>query len=268
MGRNLVAALACLSWMALASGCNDPGQTELARGNVFASRHQFDEAIQAYRQAAQAQPKRARPRELLGHVLFDLGRFDEAAQAYRDAQTVDPEGALEARIGLARVAAEKGDLPSALATLGEVLHRHPDNLYALLSRANLAVRRGQTQDATLALADTAEAMKIDPKNASVLYTRGCAFIAAKELDQADEAFARLGAAHPQSPLAAYGRARIASAKGLGHKDDVLKYLAESRSKAGQLAEGWKADEVESDPAFRAFKGDAEFERTIRGAAGS
>lgn len=249
--------------LAATLSCSEPGQTELARGNVYASRHQFDEAIQAYRAAAQAQPKRARPRELLGHVLFDLGRYDQAAEAYKDAETVEPQGALEARIGLARIAAERGELNSALAGLGDVLAQHPDNLYALLSRANLAVRRGQPEDAQQAIADTAEAMKIDPRNVSVLYTRGCAFLAARDFDKADEAFGRLATSHPDTPLAPYGRARVASAKGVGHKDDVLKYLAEARTKAGQLTEGWRVDEVESDPAFRAFKGDPDFEKTIQ-----
>ena len=54
-------------------------------------------------------------------------------------------------------------------------------------------------------------MSIEPSNPAVLYTRGCAFIAARELEPAQQAFAALGRASPASPLSPYGLARVAGA---------------------------------------------------------
>lgn len=249
----------------LATGCNEAGETEMARGNVLASRHQNEQAVEAYRKATVALPRAARPRELLGHVLFDLHRYTEARAAYQDALRVDPSEGLEARIGLARIDAEDGKLDDALAQLSLVLKAHPDNLYALLSRANVAIRRGHPADAELAITDTAQAMRIDKTNPSVLYTRGCAFIAGKGYDQAEEAFRLLEAAHPGSPLTAYGLARMASAK--GDRFGALAHLRDAReraSKSSDLLGGWRPDEVRADPAFRAIKDDPEFAQVVGG----
>jgi len=205
-------------------------------------------------------------------VLFDLHRFPEALAAYQDAERAEPQAALEARIGRARIDAEEGRLDDAFAALGEVLTRNPDNLYALLSRANVAIRRSHPGDAELAVQDTALAMRIDKKNASALYTRGCAFIAAKEGDpgwqsKADEAFGLLEREHPGSPLAAYGRARAAAARATPDKPAVLANLREARQRAergGELNGGWKAQEVKADPAFHALKDDSDFAAVVGG----
>jgi hypothetical protein len=136
----------------------------------------------------------------------------------------------------------------------------------------VAIRRGKAGDAELAIQDTAQAMRIDKKNSSALYTRGCAFIAAKENDagwkaKAEEAFHLLEQEHPDSPLAAYGRARAAAALTTPDKPAVLANLREARQRAergGELNGGWKAQEVKSDPAFRALKDDSDFTAVVGG----
>jgi tetratricopeptide (TPR) repeat protein len=235
------------------TACNDAGQTQIAAGNVLASSKRYDEAIKAYQSAAQAMPNKARPRELLGHVLFDLRRLPEARAAYADAVRVEPEGALEARIGLARLDAEDGHLDEAIATLTQVIKSDPNNLYAWLSRANLLIRRGAPDDAQGAINDSDKAAQLGAKNVSVIYTRGCARLAAKQFDQAEAMFQQIPA---ESPLGAYGQARVASAK--SDKLGALSKLREARSRAAALPEGWRPDEVKSDPAFRALKEDPEF----------
>ena len=160
----------------------------------------------------QGRPARARPRELLGHVLSDRRDIAGARAAYEEALKVEPKAALEARIGLARLDADENKLEDALVRMAEVLKEQPKNVYALLSRATLCIRRGSPGDIEQAIQDTATAMTVDEKNAAVLYTRGCAFLAAREFDKANEAFALLEKQHPSTPLAAYGRARVAGAR--------------------------------------------------------
>jgi predicted Zn-dependent protease len=243
-------------------GCHDPGQTEIARGNVLTSRQQFDEALEAYRAAERVAPRKSRPRELRGHVLFHLRRFPEAREAYAEAVALEPESALEARIGLARIDAEEGKLDQALEGVSGLLAQQPDNLYALLSRANLAIRRGKPGDAQLAVEDTAKAMSLQPGAASVLYTRGCAFLAAGQPGEAKGAFDLLEKEHAGSPLAPYGRAKLAATQ--ADKAAVLVNLRAAKAKAGDLAGGWEVAQVRTDPAFRFLAEDPEFKSLVEG----
>ena len=238
------------------AACSEPGQTEIARGNVLASQKRYDEALAAYRAAGAAQPRSAHPRELAGHLLFDLRRYREARRAYEEAAALEPNNALEARIGLARLDAEELRLDESLARLNAILEKHPQNLYALLSRASVALRRNQPRDLETAISDSAKAMAIDSKSAPVLYTRGSAFIAAKEYEQAAQAFALLQEAHPRSPLAFYGYARLDSAR--GDRAGALANLRRARSAAGDRPGGWNPAQVRADPAFARFKDNPEF----------
>jgi tetratricopeptide (TPR) repeat protein len=243
-----------------ALGCNEAGQTEIARGNVLASRRQFDEAAQAYRAAAEAAPGKARPRELLGHLMFDQRRLAEARAAYEDALRVEPQAAMEAELGLARLDAEEGKLDPAIERLTRILERQPTNLFARLSRANLALQRGKPEDSELALEDTARAMAIDSKNEAVLYGRGRAFIAQGKFAEAKETFDLLAKAHPRSYLPAYGYARLAAAQ--GDKAGALAHLREARQKTPPAL--WRAAEVQADPAFRSLQGDPDFTAAVGG----
>ncbi len=256
-------ALVLVLLASLALACSEPGQTDIARGNVLASQKKFDEAIEAYRAAAQAAPKKARPRELLGHVLLDQKRQQEARAAYEEALQIDPKGAIEARIGLSRLDAEEGKLDSAIDRLGGLIEQQPGNVFARLSRANLAMRRSGPNDAELAVQDTAEAMRVDAKNPSVLYTRGSAFIAAKSFDQAQATFELLAKEHPRSPFAWYGLARLAAAR--QQRDQVLDHLREALARSKDNPGMLPAEEVRKDPAFAALKDDPEFLKVIEGA---
>jgi len=238
------------------AACSEPGQTEIARGNVLASQKRYDEALAAYRAAGAAQPRCAHPRELAGHLLFDLRRYGEARRAYEEAEGLEPNDALEARIGLARLDAEEQRLDDALAGLNVILEKRPDNLYALLSRATVALRRNRPGDLETAISDTAKAMAIDSKSGAVLYARGSAFIAAKEYEQAAQAFALLQRAHPRSPLAFYGYARLASIR--EDRAGALANLRRARNAAEDQLGGWNPRQVRADPAFARLKDDPEF----------
>jgi len=252
---SLLRALPTLVVLVVAA-CSEPGQTEIARGNVLASQKRYDEALAAYRAAGAAQPNSAHPRELSGHLLFDLRRYPEARVAYEEAVALEPSNALEARIGLARLDAEEQRLNEAMARLNAILEKHPQNLYALLSRATVALRRNHPGDPETAISDTAKAMAVDSKSAGVLYTRGSAFMAAKEYQQAAQAFALLQRAHPRSPLVFYGYARLASAK--GDRAGALANLRKARSVAQEQPGAWNPGQVREDPAFAPLKDDPEF----------
>jgi tetratricopeptide (TPR) repeat protein len=244
--------LAAIAALALTTACTEPGQTEIARGNVLASQKKYDEAVAAYQAAAAAAPGKARPRELLGHVYFDLQKPVEARRAYEDAVKVETGAAIEAELGLARISAAEGKVDEAMSLLARVLQRQPNNVFARLSRAHLAIQRS---DFAQALEDTAVAMKVDARNASVLYTRGCAFLATGDFPQAREAFDLLEKAHPGSPLAPYGRARVAAAS--KQRSEVVAQLGRAKERARSVPGAWKTDEVRNDPAFSWLRDDPE-----------
>lgn len=258
--RNCSRTALALAALGLAA-CSEPGQTEMARGNALASRGQLDQAIEAYRAASAAASGKARPRELLGHALFGRRRLAEARGAYQEALRLEPP-ALEARIGLSRIEAEEGKLDQAIERLGEILSAQPRNLHARLSRAHLYLRRAGAGDAQRAIEDTALAMRAAPKNASVLYTRGCAFLAAGEASGAREAFELLGRAHPDSPLAPYGLARVSAAQ--GKETDVVLHLRQTREKAQRLPGAWEPEQIEKDPAFQFIKEKKDFQEVFGG----
>jgi tetratricopeptide (TPR) repeat protein len=256
----LFSTLTLFAVVGLCAACTQPGQTEIARGNMLASRKDFDGALAAYRAAARAAPGKAHPRELSGHLLFDLGRWSEARAAYEDALRVEPDAALEGRIGLARLDAEEHDLDRAVERLSQVLEQQPNNLYALLSRASVELRRGGAQDPERAIADTARAMAIDQKGGAVLFVRGSSFLAAKRFDEAEAAFRLLERAHPNAPLAWYGYARVASAR--GDKATALRQLRIAREKARDGSDEWNGGAVLRDPALESLLGDPEFAAAV------
>ena len=109
--------------------------------------------------------------------------------------------------------------------------------------------------------DTAHAMKIDASNTAVLYTRGCAFIAMRELDQAISAFELLAKSHPKSPLSAYGRARVAASR--QDRAEVLRFLRESRALAKEVPGAWNPEEIQADAAFAFLKDDPGFRAELK-----
>jgi tetratricopeptide (TPR) repeat protein len=238
------------------TGCFETGQTEIARGNLLASQRKLDLAAEAYRSAARSLPSEARPLELLGHLLFDQRKWPEARVAYAEALQRQPTGAVEAEIGLARLDTEQAQLTPAFQRLDRVLAQHPNNLYARLSRANLAMRRASEGDAQRAIEDTARALEIAPANPTVLYTRGCAFLAARQIASAQASFAELSRSSPSSPLPFYGMARVAAA--LNTRADVLLHLGETKVRARSTPGAWISSEVRADPAFQFLKDDPEF----------
>lgn len=233
--------------LVLFSACNRGGEADLARGNLYASKQQWTEAAEAYRAAARA-TEGPRPRELLGHVLLQAGKKDEARAAYEDAIRMGPEGAVEARVGLARLDVEAGRLQEGLLRLDEAVARDPDNLYALLSRANARLRRGEPEDLRGALADAEGAVERDPSSADALYTRGNVELALGRFDEAGRTFEEVKRRAPERPLAWYGWARLGAAR--GDRVNALVNLRQARKIAG---ERWRPEEVLADPAFVGLK---------------
>ena len=197
------------AFAAVLAACSaDRSAPHIARGNVLVNNGKRDEAAAEYREAARLSTS-ALPRERLGDTLYDLGRREEALAAYRDAARADPDSTT-ARIGAARVLADKGDLAGARSELSAALEKAPTNLFLLLSHGNLAARAG---DKKAALKDYERAVHLKSDNVPALYQYGLSLLEDGQVPEAGATFDRLLNIAPQSPEGHYGRARYLAARG-------------------------------------------------------
>lgn len=164
-------------------GPGDPAPY-LELGHALELAHRYDEALEAYDQAAVAAPasadgpreggmraarwgeaEQARPRleeavkrgagdaelwHALGLVRLHLGDQAGAEEAYRAGAAADPK-APESWLGLATVAVVQGDAQKALDAYDQVLARRPRFAPAELGRAWALAKLGRVADATRAL---------------------------------------------------------------------------------------------------------------------
>jgi tetratricopeptide (TPR) repeat protein len=157
-------------------------------GHALELSHRYDEALEAYDEAASSAPASpAGPREggircahwgelaeavarleeavrrgardvetlhALGLVRLHLGDFDGAYEAYREAIVAD-RSRVEGWLGLASVAVARGDAAAALQAYDAILVLHPRFAAGQLGRAWALARLGRTAEARQAL-DVAE----------------------------------------------------------------------------------------------------------------
>jgi tetratricopeptide (TPR) repeat protein len=176
-------------------GPDDP-TPYLELGHALELGHRYDEALQAYDQAATVEPsspagpreggmrtarwgevEEARPRleeavkrgandaetwHALGLVRLHLGDPEGAEQAYRAGTVVAPS-APESWLGLATVAVSRGDAAGALAAYDRLLALRPRFAAAELGRAWALAKLGRKDEATRAL-DHAEELGAPAQN--------------------------------------------------------------------------------------------------------
>jgi Flp pilus assembly protein TadD len=164
-------------------------------GHALEMAHRYDEALEAYDQAAQLAPRDplgpltgglraarwgelelAEPRlreavrrgpkdpaawHALGLVQLSQGNLVGAEQAYHSGLLADP-GALENRVGLATLALSRGDLAAALVQYDAIAQLRPKLPDAQLGRSFALMGLGRFEDARHAL-DEAERLGGDPR---------------------------------------------------------------------------------------------------------
>lgn len=236
----------------LQTGCHDPAQQDIAKGNVLRNRGEVDEALERYEMALEAAPGHRGVLEKIAETLSDAKRPDAAVKAWERVLSVDPDSEA-ALLGLARMATERGDLEVARGHLTAILEENPRHNYALMSRANLQTRAG---NAEAAIEDYGRAVAMDQNNRSALYGYGGALLDANDATRAREAFDKLERMAPDSPLGAYGLATFAAHE--GRLDDALRFLRESARRARLAGTNMVAEQVEGDRRLRPLATNAGF----------
>ena len=194
-------------------------EAEFQRGNALASLGRLPEADAAFRLAISYRKNWSLPYSALGAVLMRQERDKEAEQFFRQALAADqnegvalrmlseirlhagdvkealdlakrataiPEAPASAWIGLALAQKKSGDKAAAKATLDRVLADAPENLAALLERADLF---SAEKNFEAAIKDLRAAAKLKPENKAVALRLGYALHRAGQTDEG-EAVAR------------------------------------------------------------------------------
>lgn len=172
-------------------------EAEFQRGNALASLGRLTDAEAAFRLATTYKKNWSLPYSALGALLMRQNRDKEAEQTFRQALTVDnkdgialrmlselrlrggdakealelakrataiPEAPASAWVGLAAAEKASGNKVAAKATLDRVLADEPENLAALLERADLFT---EDENFELAIADLRTAAKLKPADKGV-----------------------------------------------------------------------------------------------------
>ena len=131
-------------------------------GNVYGDLGRHDEALAAYRQALELDPKYAAPWYGLGLVYRALGRHDEALAAHRKALELNPQLAAPWN-GLGVVYRALGRNDEALAAYRKALELDPKLAVPWNGLGNVYYQQGRHDEAVAAYR---KAIELDPKLAS------------------------------------------------------------------------------------------------------
>jgi tetratricopeptide (TPR) repeat protein len=189
-------------------------EAEFQRGNALASLGRLAEAAAAFRLAISYKKNWALPHSALGALLMRQNRDKEAEQSFQQALAIDnkeglalrllseirlragdaksaldlakrataiPDAPAAAWIGLALAEKANGDKVAAKTTLDRVLADEPQNLAALMERADLLI---DEKNFELAIADLKAAAKVKPEDKAVLSRLAYALQQAGKNDEA------------------------------------------------------------------------------------
>jgi Tfp pilus assembly protein PilF len=146
---------------------------------------QYEEAEQAFLQAARIDPALAAPHGELGALYFArLGKPEQALEHYRNAIALAPRNT-EYRYALASLLSQQKQLGKALEEISAARAIEPEAAYPLQLKANLLAAHNQTADALAALS---EARELEPDNPQIAWARGELHMQARNYNAARQAY--------------------------------------------------------------------------------
>jgi len=173
----------------------------LSRAGVYIKQGQLDNAIELLERACVAYPERAAVHRSLADVYREVGRSQEAVDAYLRAIGLEPQDA-DAHASLALILLQHDDRDSAEREAGLALAADPAHAMALVVRATVEMRRG---DSSAAIETIRPVLERRDDLAAAHVVHGEASAALGRLDDAAAAFAR---ATELQPDAEYPRRRL------------------------------------------------------------
>jgi tetratricopeptide (TPR) repeat protein len=149
----------------------------------------FEGSIEPLRRILRERPEDPEANFLYANALVSTQRTALATWALRKAME-DPAWTVRAGIQLAHAALAGADYNEAVLAANRVLEKEPDNIEALVARANAYAY--WRKDPTLALTDAARVLELDPDSLDALKPRILALLALERTDEAHAAIEDLG----------------------------------------------------------------------------
>jgi cellulose synthase operon protein C len=144
-----------------------------------------------------------------GQAYLGTGQIDDAESQFRAALQTAPD-LVEAKLGIARIAAIRNRTDEARRGVEEVLRSAPDNLEALLLSADIAFAGQRADDALAALNRAATLAPDDPR---VLLPRARVRLQTGSIDEAEKDVSRVLERAPKDVMANYLKASIQLLRG-------------------------------------------------------
>jgi len=129
---------------------------------------QLDRAEEAYKALAALQPDKPEGQTVLADFYWTIGRNDDAIKIYQDIVAKAPDY-IQGRYRLAEIMLAKGDMQGATAQLDAAFKKDQHDRQALLIRAGMKARRGQTEDLKSAVEDLKDVLRQEPNSKRGLY---------------------------------------------------------------------------------------------------
>jgi tetratricopeptide (TPR) repeat protein len=151
-----------------------------------------DEAMAAFRKAADLQPKEAEPHVAAGHIMELQKHYSEAEEEYKKALALDP--ASDALTGLANAYMQEHSFPEAEEYLRKLVQLHPEEAAAHIQLGRVLAAQGKNDDA---IAELQSGLKIAPGDISAQRDLAETYVTAGKMAEAESAYRVLMVAHPQ-----------------------------------------------------------------------
>lgn len=225
-------------------------------GLALQAQGKMEQAIAAGRRAVDIQPNHASARNNLGNYLLATGHPAEAAQHFHSAQQLDPANG-DIASNLVVALEEAADRVTALACAVTLLTMHPGNARLHSAAGRLLWWQERFDEA---LAQFAEAVKLDPNDAGTWNNYGLALHDAGRADEAITAYRRAAALDPAEP-GAWSNLGI-TLKEQGAISESLQALNEALLRQPDHAESWSNLGMVLEIAGRADDAVAAYRRAI------
>jgi Flp pilus assembly protein TadD len=152
-----------------------------------------DEAITAFRRAADLQPKDAEPHLAAGSIFEKQGKFADAEEEYKKALALDP--ASDALTGLTNIYMHGRRFPEAAECLRKLVAVHPEQAAAHVQLGRVLAAEEKYEDA---IAELQTGQKLAPGDLSVQQDLADLYLTAGKNPEAEAAYRELLSAHPNN----------------------------------------------------------------------
>jgi tetratricopeptide (TPR) repeat protein len=166
------------------------GRAWISLGQVL-EKSNPDDAVAAYRKAAELRPKDPEPHLEAGLLLEKQERFADAEQEYKQALALDPSS--DALTGLANIYMRGRHLPEAEEYLRKLVAAHPQQADAHLQLGRVLAAESKND---AAIAELQAGAKLAPDDLALQRDLADLYATAGKNEQAEAAYRALIAAHP------------------------------------------------------------------------